>query len=188
MMNKVWITAAAAGTILSVAAGINRSSTGLPSFRNVCEVRASIPGRMRLYIPELARNREQTEDMLEKMNSIEAIQSISVNPTLSTLLVRYDAGQVEPAVIEGAIIRLMNLDAQIDRKELPKLQEKLQMILQALDRTLLDATDGWVDTRMAASGSLLALGLSKGIKGGFLLPGAATLLWWAANVAKRGKE
>lgn len=187
-MNRIWIAAAAAGTLLSVAAEMKRHGSELPSFQNVCEVRASIPGRMRLYIPELTRNRKQTEDMLKKMNGIEVVKSISVNPTLSTLLVQYDAAQVEPAVIEGAIIRLMNLNARIDQKVQSKLQEILQMSVQALDKTLLDATGGWVDSKMAASGALLALGISKGLNGGFLLPGAATLLWWAANVAKRGQE
>ncbi|MBQ9008255.1 MAG: hypothetical protein IJ088_02830 [Clostridia bacterium] len=122
------------------------------------------------------------------MEEIEVIHSIGVNPILSTLLVQYDATQVEPAVLEGAIIRLMNLGGQIDRKEMPKLQEALRTSVRMLDRALLEVTNGWIDTRMAASGTLLALAVNKGMTSGFLLPGAATLVWWAVNVAKRGKE
>ena len=58
-MKDVYITAAVAAAGLLAASGNRpRNRMKLPSFPGVVEVRASIPGRLRLYMPDVITNDE----------------------------------------------------------------------------------------------------------------------------------
>ena len=85
----------------------------LPSFRGVVEVRASLPGRMRLTIPALREDSVRAEDMKRQLTATGVVRNIRIEPRTASLLVCYDETQVEAAVLEGAIIRLMGLEERI---------------------------------------------------------------------------
>ena len=53
-MNNAWIAALALGALAVMPKDPGHNLMKLPSFRGVAEVRASIPGRMRLYMPAIA--------------------------------------------------------------------------------------------------------------------------------------
>ncbi|MBQ8162546.1 MAG: hypothetical protein IJ083_17610 [Clostridia bacterium] len=189
-MNTAAFLAVAAGSCLisASASARPRMSPALPSFRGICEVRSSLPGRMRLYIPSSMENPSASAAAAARLHETGVIKKIRLNPYLGTFLVEYDPNQVEAAVLEGAILKLLGLDEQIQKKQTPLLQEHLHTLTLAVDRAVMDTTGGWIDLGTAASGTLLYLALRQGARMGFVLPGAATLLWWASNIARRGGE
>ena len=57
MKSGYWVAAAAA-SLLMVPRVQPRNQLKLPSFHGIAEVRASIPGRLRLYMPSVSADRE----------------------------------------------------------------------------------------------------------------------------------
>ena len=114
-MKHVYITAAAAAAGLLAAASGNRprNRVKLASCRGIAEVRASIPGRLRLYMPAVVTNDEAAQRMKERMESTDAVREVHLNRRTGSALFLYDERQVEAAVVEGAAIRLMGLDNAI---------------------------------------------------------------------------
>ena len=129
----------------------------LPSFKGILEVRASIPGRMRLYVPSLSGSMDQAEQAREQR-------------------------KVEAAVIEGAVIKLLGLDAVISGKQKSRMESGLHTILDAVDRGVMGATNGLMDGKMLAGTALSVLAIREWRLAGLAVPGAMTLLWWAARL------
>ncbi|HIQ82744.1 MAG TPA: hypothetical protein IAA52_06540, partial [Candidatus Pullichristensenella stercorigallinarum] len=110
-MKSIWWAALAAGS--TVYGLVKQKKNVLPSFRGVAEVRSYLPGRLRLYIPTIARQEETARTMKETLETTGAVHSVTLNPRTATALICYDEAQVGAAMIEGAAIRLMGLDAEI---------------------------------------------------------------------------
>ena len=66
-MNNAWIAALALGALAVMPKDPGHNLMKLPSFRGVAEVRASIPGRMRLYMPAIASDPERAANMREQL-------------------------------------------------------------------------------------------------------------------------
>ena len=113
-MNNAWIAALALGALAVMPKDPGHNLMKLPSFRGVAEVRASIPGRMRLYMPAIASDPERAANMPEHLVSTGAVHSVELQPLTGSVLVRYDETQVEAAVVEGAMLKLMGLEAQVN--------------------------------------------------------------------------
>ncbi len=184
-MNNTFIAIAAAAAVLSACRGGSHNQLKLPSFRGVAEVRASIPGRLRLYMPAIAVKPESAEGMKAQLESTGAIREVRLNPRAGTALFLYDPDQVEAAVVEGAAIRLMGLDAEINRRPVSRMETGLRTLWEAVDHGVMEATNGLMDARMLAGSALTAAALRGLVAGGVTGPGALTLLWWASNVFRR---
>ena len=62
-VNGVWWAALAVGAAAALPKERKHNLMKLPSFRGKAEVRSSLPGRMRLYMPAVSQAREQAEQM-----------------------------------------------------------------------------------------------------------------------------
>ena len=186
-MKHVYITAAAAAAGLLITASGNRprNRMKLPSFPGVAEVRASIPGRLRLYMPSVIANSEAARDMKARMESTGAVREVRLNPRTGSALFLYDEAQVEAAVVEGAAIRLMGLDDAIKKPAVSRMEKGLSVLWDSVNHGVLEATNGLMDGRMLAGSALTAAALREVIVSGATLPGAMTLLWWACNIFRR---
>ncbi len=182
-MKNAWWAALALGTVaISASKPQGHNLMKLPSFRGVVEVRASLPGRMRLFIPALSANPAQAEEMKRQLEATGAIYSVAITRCTSTLLVHYNESQVEGAVVEGAIIKLMGLDEAIGREPVSRISAGVKTLYDAVNRGLWDATNGLVTVK-ALTGTALTVAAVKSIAAvGWSLPGAATMLWWAARL------
>ena len=89
---------------------------------------------------------------------------------------------VEAAVIEGAVIKLLGLDAVINGKQKSRMESGLHTILDAVDRGVMGATNGLMDGKMLAGTALSVLAIKEWRLAGLAVPGAMTLLWWAARL------
>ena len=186
MRSTYWWALLAAGTVaasLSKPQGHNLMK--LPSFRGVVEVRASLPGRMRLTIPALRENSARAEDMKRQLTATGVVRDIRIEPRIASLLVCYDETQVEAAVLEGAIIRLMGLEERI-KSGAPCLAESgITALLRAVDESVMALTGGVLNAKTLAALSMGAAGLRSLSRCGWGVPGAMTLLWWAASLFGR---
>ena len=184
-MNNALLAIAAATALLSASEGRPRNRLKLPSFRGVAEVRSGIPGRLRLYMPAIAENAEAARAMKAQLESSGAIRGVQLNPRTGTALFLYDPDQVEAAVVEGAAIRLMGLDAVINRQPVSRMETGLRTLWEAINHGVMEATGGLMDARMLAGSALTAAALRGLIVNGATGPGALTLLWWASNIFRR---
>ena len=145
----------------------------LPSFKGILEVRASIPGRMRLYVPSLSGSMDQAEQAREQLLGTGVVHRVELEPRTGSMLVCYDERKVEAAVIEGAVI---------SGKQKSRMENGLHTILDAVDRGVMGATNGLMDGKMLAGTALSVLAIREWRLAGLAVPGAMTLLWWAARL------
>ena len=145
-------------------------------------MRSHLPGRLRLFIPAIARQEEAARTMKETLEATGAVHSVTLNPRTATALICYDEAQVGAAVIEGAVIRLMALDAEIAHPTACRVAKGLKTGFGALDRGIREVTDGLFDARTPACGALPAGALGRRWRRGAGVPGAMALLWWATEM------
>ena len=131
MKNGYWIAVAAASLLMTPRVQ-PRNQMKLPSFHGIAEVRASIPGRIRLYMPAVKANPEVAAQMKKQMEETGAVHEVSINPVTGTVLILYDEAQVEASVVEGAAIRLMGLDEVIQRQPVSKMEKCLQTLWDSI--------------------------------------------------------
>lgn len=187
-MNKGMIIAAAAMTMLLTLKGNPRNKTNLPSFRGLAEVRASLPGRLRLYMPAIAEKHECAMRMKAQLESTGVVREVQINPTTRTALFIYDSSAVEGAVVEGAAIRLMGLDDAIQRRPVSGMEKGLKKLWDCVNHGVLEATNGLMDGRMLAGSALTVAGLKSFAASGLSKPGALTLLWWACALFRKSNH
>lgn len=182
-MNYGFIAVAALGAVaLAMPKGPDHNLMKLPSFRGVVEVRASIPGRMRLYIPSLAAQMEQAQQMKAQLEGTGVVHRVALEPVTGSVLICYDELRVEAAVVEGAAMKLMGLDAQLSAEPKSRMEEGLKTIKSAVNRGVMDATNGMMDGRMLAGTALTVVAAKSFYQNGLAVPGAMTLLWWAGRL------
>ena len=152
----------------------------LPSFDGVAEVRSSLPGRLRLYVPAVAADPELAAQTKAQLESTGAVHRVAIEPRTASVLILYDEAQVSAAVAEGAFIKLMGLDAQLDSHSDGRLLESWRALRGAVNRGLLSATNGLVGLRGAVGTALSITALRRIAAGSLGMPDAMTLLWWAS--------
>ena len=187
-MNYGYWIAAAAGSLLMTPRIQPRNQMKLPSFRGIVEVQASIPGRIRLYMPAVAEDAEAAARMKQQMEGTGAIHEVRINPVTASVLFLYDETQVEASVVEGAAIRLMGLDEAIGRQPAARMEKSLQTLWNSVNHGVLEATGGWMDARMLAGTALSVAGIRSILTNGAVMPGGITLLWWASSVFSRSRH
>ena len=187
-MNKGMIAAAAAVTMLLAPKGNPRNKANLPSFRGVAEVRASLPGRLRLYMPVIAEKHECALRMKAQLESTGAVREVQINPVTRTALFIYDSSAVEAAVVEGAAIRLMELDGAIRKRPVSAMEKGLKTLWDCVNHGVLEATNGLMDGRMLAGSAITVAGLKSLAANGLSQPGALTMLWWASNLFRKNSH
>ena len=181
-MNVIGWAALAAGTAVLLPKQPKHNLMKLPSFRGVAEVRSSLPGRMRLYIPAVSGAYEQAAQMKAQLEGTGVIHQVAVESRTGSVLVRYDESKVQAAVVLGAVLKLLGLEEKVKTAPSSKVQEGIQLLLSAVNQGVLDATNGLLDVKTLAAGALTVAALRSKTQKGWAAPGAMTLLWWASKL------
>lgn len=181
-MNGIWWLALAAGAAAALPKKQQHNLMKLPSFRGVAEVRASLPGRMRLYMPAVSQQPELAAQMEAQLEGTGAVHQVTMQPLTGSVLILYDESQVQAPVVLGAAMKLMGLDDQVNAPASGKVQQGVQLLLRAVNQGVLDATGGLLDAKTLAAGALTIAALRSKAQKGWAAPGAMTLLWWAARL------
>ena len=138
-----------------------------------------MPGRVRLRVPSLADNSQGAAMVREKLPTIEGVQSVALNPATGSVLIAYREGVVRPELLFAAVVRLMNLDAELKRMPEPAVTRELRDILGSANRMVYDRTGGLVDLWSAGLIILAAIGIQRLLVQGIrAFPAGLTLVWW----------
>lgn len=181
-MNGIWWLALAVGSAAALPKAQKHNQMKLPSFRAVAEVRASIPGRMRLYMPAVCEFPDLAEQMRASLTGTGVIHAVRVEPRTGSVLICYDESKVQAPVVMGAAMKLMGLDEKVKSAPAGKLRAGLRTLMCGVNEGILNATNGILDARTVAAGALTIAAVRSKTRMGWAAPGAITLLWWAANL------
>lgn len=96
-MKGVWWLALAAGAAAALPKKQEHNLMKLPSFRGVAEVRSSLPGHMRLYVPAIRQQPELARQMATQLEGTGVIHQVALQPVTGSVLIRYDEVGCRPA-------------------------------------------------------------------------------------------
>lgn len=168
------------GALLSYALGKKsfKQNESLPSFKNVLEVRHAIPGRLRLYAP-CVQNNTAAQQILGELTRVNGIEHIETNLITGSILINYLVGVIDPGLISDSIIRLLNLEKELERLPQSTIKREIVELGDAANRAVFDASDGIVDLYTLIPLALGAIGIFKLIRKSTSSPAAITMIWWA---------
>jgi hypothetical protein len=148
-----------------------------------------IPGRLRLRVPSLAENGQGAAMLQEKLQAIRGVQSLKLDPATGSVLIVYQEDQVRPELLFAAVVRLMNLDADLARLPEPVVTRELREILGSINRMVYDQTGGLVDLWSAGLILLTAIGIQRlWTQGMRAFPAGLTLVWWGMATLLGGRQ
>lgn len=181
-VNGIWWAALAAGAAMALPKQPEHNLMKLPSFRGVAEVRSSLPGRMRLYMPAVIQAPEQAAQMAQQLESTGVIRQVTAEKRTGSVLILYDESKVQAPVVLGAAMKLMGLDVKAQSAPVSKAREGVQLLVRAVNQGIMDATGGLLDAKTLAAGIMTVAALRSKAQKGWAAPGAMTLLWWASKL------
>ncbi len=148
-----------------------------------------LPGRVRLRVPSLAENVAGAALVREKLPAIQGVQSVTLDPATGSVLIMYREDEVRPELLFAAVVRLMNLDAELKRMPQPIVTRELREILGSVNRMVYDRTGGLLDLWSAALILLAAFGIQRVLAQGMrAFPAGLTLVWWGLASLLGGRQ
>lgn len=161
----------------------------LPNFINVCEVKSSFAGRIRLKFPVLKNNEILCRELMNQLEKIDVIKSVKINSVTCSITMEYDPKKCDAYTLQGAVIKLLNLDDAVLGKQTSKVQSYVKDVSSAVNGYVYGVTNGYFDLKTVIASIMLIVGLyglpkanRTLISEGGLNPGAATLLWWGSTM------
>ncbi|MGO9109524.1 MAG: HMA2 domain-containing protein [Thermoguttaceae bacterium] len=167
-----------------------RRPTLMPMFRTgPVQTVHFVPGRVRLRVPSLATDPAGAGRVKEKLPTVRGVQSVELNPATGSVLIQYQDGEVQPELLFAAVVRLMDLDAELKHTPQPVVTRELQEILSSLNRMVYDQTGGLIDLWSAALIFLAAIGIQRvWTQGMRAFPAGLTLVWWGLVSLLNGRK
>lgn len=155
----------------------------LPSFKNAIEVKSSIPGRVRFYIPSIKNDMDTANTLFEQLGKIQVIKSCRINVMTATVLVEYDHDNLDPSTLEGAIIKLLGIDKNILEKRVSRMKLEGSKVIDTANNAIYDFTNGIFDLKTLIATIFILYGIRDyRVSRGNCTPGAATLFWWGSQL------
>ncbi|MGL5616424.1 MAG: HMA2 domain-containing protein [Sarcina sp.] len=158
---------------------INNNAKNLPSFKGVLEVKHSLTGRIRFFIPLLHNNEDVKSLLVGQLSRVPAIKTIEANIITGNLLLVFDEKEVEPTILIGVIIKLLGLEEKANKKPEAILTSEMKNMKEALNMAIYEKTNGILDGKSL----MVILSLFGGFKmlkaNPTALPNGYTLLRWA---------
>ena len=156
------------------------------SFTGVLEVVHALPGRLRLRIPSLAQRARAMAEFAASLKRLDGISAVSVNPTLGTALVRYDAAKLTPSLVVAAATHGFDFETAF-RSHRSLVGGELNAIHYALNQAVLRRSGGVFDIP-ALMTVLLIVTFVRGItgRGGPKFSPLAVLWWLHRSLSRTG--
>ena len=151
----------------------------LPNFKDILEVKHSIPGRIRIQCKVLK------QALLNTFSQIPGITEISINPYIGTILIKYEEETIQPMLIIGIILKVLGLEDEAHSENKSLVTKESIDILDSLSHTIYEKTNGILDLK---SSVMLLLGTyavydiktRPGVR-----PAGITCLWWLYGLINR---
>lgn len=158
----------------------------LPNFKGILEVKHHIPGRIRMSCPNLKNNKDKSIDLVNVCDKIPGIISIRINENLGTILIEYDTDVLQPLLIIGIILKVMELEDTINKSPTSLIDKESANLADSLNRAIFEKTNGIVDLKsfvMLLLGAYAAYDINSRPT---VRPSGYTCLWWIySTLAKK---
>ena len=173
--------------------GKEDGTTASPLLRLVSPVRTVhlLPGRARFEVKRLQGDMPAVEKLTDALTRVEAVEEVRVSPVTGSVLLQFDPDRISADLLVAAIIKVLQLEGELDRTPSSVVGRELREISHALNRSVYDRTGGILDLRTAVFLTLGVLGTTRlWSQSGLSLPAGFTLLWWAGNglLGRRGES
>jgi hypothetical protein len=142
----------------------------------------SMPGRVRFVVPSLVGDEQRGTALREKVESLPGIRAVEVSPVTGSVLISYREEAVQAELLFAAVVRLLGLEAELERPPKPVVVEELRSIMDSLNRVVYDRTGGLLDFKSALLIVLAGVGARQLFaEGAKAMPAGFTLIWWGLH-------
>lgn len=176
----------AASTVTMKALGcddnyMEKAKNNFPDFKGIIEVKHSIEGRMRFYIPILKNNDQVKVVINSELSKINSIMNIEANTITGSLTINYDPKKIDPQLLLAIIIKLLHLEEEVLKKPIPRLGNEMKMVKDSVDMAIYNKSNGLLDGNSILVLTLLISAAYKYYTGNGVKVGPTTCLMWALS-------
>ena len=157
-------------------------------FRSIVEVKHAIPGRVRFFIPVLKMDMEKGALLEQQLGKAAAIERITVNPLLGTVLIVYDTDKIDEMTLTGVLAKLLGLEKELEKTPRSVMSQEVTRILKSANSTVYEQTNGLLDLNTAITLTFLSLGIWSVVRNPSVLPAGISLIYWAYNNSMKQLE
>jgi len=141
-----------------------------------------LPGRLRLRVPSLKDNETGRQVVVERMSRIEGVESVAVTAVSGSVVIRYLEGLVEPALLFAALVRLLELDEEMEAARDPILTRELRNLGDSVNRAVHEKTGGLIDLWSSLMILLAGVGVRNMARDPTrAFPAGFSLVWWGLS-------
>ncbi|MBS9775694.1 MAG: hypothetical protein KGV57_01220 [Fusobacterium sp.] len=160
-----------------------KNSLLIPNLYGVFEVKSYSENRIRLVIEKLKNNRDEIDELKNKLRMIDGIINFKIVEILGSLTVEFDSSKINSELMLGIILNLLALENELFKKRDGKLKTIFNNLIDVSNISIYNKSKGFLDTKTALGILLLLYGVKK-LKSQPVLPMGATLIWWSYNLLK----
>lgn len=173
------ITGAIIAALLKRKSGNGLEVSPLLKLKHPIRTSHIIPGRVRFHIPKLRNDSKAATELQDKLQKIEGITSVTTTYLTGSVLIQFDETKIRPELLAAAIIRLLGLEEELDKRPEPVIPREIREMGSSLNQAVYDASGGLIDLWSAIPLLLVGVAGKKILTDRTLTaPAAVTLLWW----------
>ncbi len=141
-----------------------------------------LPGRVRFQIPLLVSQEKTVKDLTQQLEKIEGVQQIDCSIITGSVLILFDEGKLQAELLFAALIRLLNLEQELEKLPAPIIRKEIKRIGQGLNQAIYSKSNGLLDLKTLVPLSFGLFGIYRLIaERPISLPTSITMIWWAYN-------
>ncbi len=164
------------------------NTLNLPSFKNVLEVKSAIPGRIRFYSPYIKNNPSIVAQAREQIIRLKVVRYVEINPVTGSLLIKYNAIEIEPHLLEAATLKLLGLEEATKAASGSLIGKELKNLGSAFSQSVSDKTGGLLDAKTLIALVLMGVGVFGLLKNPLSIPSGYNFLLWGGQMVFGGKS
>lgn len=104
-----------------------------------------LPGRVRFRAPMLVGRARHGDRVADALGRIQGVRHVKVDARSGSVLIEFDPGRLEPEILYAALIRLLDLEAELKKPPVSVVRREGTDALTALNQTVFDRTRGILD-------------------------------------------
>lgn len=164
------------------------STSPLMKIKYPIAVEHVIPGRIRINAPMMREDVHTCDRVKKQLTELTSVKAVKVSPITGSVVISFDSNEINPSLLVAAMIRLLDLEKEMDRVPKARIHKELKGLANAFNRIIYEKTNGILDLWSASLIIFTLLGLNKLLTKGLFLPAGMTLMWWAGADLLRGKD
>ena len=162
-----------------------KSKKHFKGFKGIIEIRHSLNGRIRFFVPKLKGNPEACASLEKHLIKAEVIREIKINHVSGSVLLIYKPGGADDATLTGVLVKLLGIEKEIEKDPTPVVGKELSGLLKSINTAIYEHSNGLLDLNNLITMSFMSMGIFSMIKSPRILPSGLSLLYWAYNNATR---